>query len=85
MLSGLPNVSYAEAELIPAKNETEEKYIVHKIKDKKTEKGTVFYLVQWKKYPKKIDWTWQSKNQLLEDGLIDYIQQYEDEIKKKTE
>jgi len=38
ILNGLPNVSYVEAELLPASNETEEKFIVRKIINKKNEK-----------------------------------------------
>ena len=49
ILNGLPNVSYAEAELLPAHNEKEEKFIVRKIIGKKTEKKIIYYLVWWKK------------------------------------
>jgi hypothetical protein len=38
ILDTLPNVSYAEAELLPAHNETEEKFIVRKVIGKKIEK-----------------------------------------------
>jgi hypothetical protein len=79
MLNGFPNVSYDEAELKPAK-EKEEKYIIHKIIDKKTIKGKVHYLVWWKRYNKG-ESTWEPKNNLLEDGADEYIQEYEDSIK----
>jgi len=48
ILDTLPNVSYAEAELIKEK-EKEEKFIVKKIIGKKTEKKIIYYLVCWKK------------------------------------
>lgn len=78
ILYDLPNVSYAEAELKRAK-ETEEKFIVKKIVDKRKVKGKIEYLVNWKG-KKKVDWTWENKTQLLEDGLDEYIQEYEDSI-----
>ena len=81
ILDTLPNVSYAEAELIKAK-ETEEKFLVRKIIDKKTEKKIIYYLVWWKKKLKK-DATYEPKTKLLEDGLVEYIKQYEDDCKEK--
>jgi Chromo (CHRromatin Organisation MOdifier) domain len=82
ILDTLPNVSYAEAELLPAQNETEEKFIVRKIIGKKTEKKIMYYLVWWKKSLKK-NATWEPKTKLVEDGLVEYIKQYEDDIKVK--
>ena len=82
ILNELPNVSYAEAELIPAKNETEEKFIVRKIIGKKTEKKIIYYLVWWKKKLKK-DATYEPRSKLLEDNLDEYIKEYEDDIKVK--
>jgi len=82
ILNGLPNVSYAEAELLPAHNETEEKFIVRKIIGKKTEKKIIYYLVWWKKKLKK-DATWEPRSKLLEDNLGEYIKEYEDDIKLK--
>ena len=82
ILNGLPNVSYAEAELLPASNETEEKFIVRKIIDKKSEKKIIYYLVWFKKSLKK-DATWEPRSKLLEDNLDEYIKQYEDDIKEK--
>ncbi len=81
ILFDLPNVSYAEAELIPAK-EAVEKFIIKNIRDKRNNNGVIEYLVHWKGYLVK-DSTWESKTKLLEDGLQNYIQQYEDESKKK--
>ena len=78
LIDGVPNVSFAEAELIPAKGK-EQTYIIHKIIGKKKEKGKTFYLVWWKKY-KKSQSTWESKEKLIEDGAEEYIKQYEDSI-----
>lgn len=80
LLSGVPDVSYAEAELIPAKGNVET-FIIREIFDKKTVKGKVFYNVWWKKYLKK-DSTWEQKENLIEDGAEEYIKQYEDKNKK---
>ncbi len=49
ILDTLPNVSYAEQELLPAHNETEQKFIVRKIINKKSERKIIYYLVWWKK------------------------------------
>ena len=76
LLNGKPNVSYAESELLPAK-EKEEKFIVRQIIDKKTVNKKVFYKVWWKKY-KKADSTWELKSDLIKDGLQEYIDEFED-------
>jgi hypothetical protein len=78
ILFELPNVSYAEEELKPAK-ESEAKYIVRKIIDRKTEKKVIYYLVWWKGKLKK-DSTWEPKTNLLEDNCSNYIKAYEDSI-----
>jgi hypothetical protein len=78
ILSGLPNVSYSEAELMQSKEKTE-KFKVKKIIGSKIEKKKKFYLVHWKGYLKK-DATWELEKTLLEDGLEEYIKDF----KKKT-
>lgn len=79
IINGFPNVSYDQAELMPAK-EKEEKYIINKIIGKKIIKGKVYYLVWWKKYNKS-EATYEPKTNLLEDGAEEYIKEYEDSIK----
>lgn len=81
ILEGKPDVSYSEFELIPSK-EKHSKYIVNKIIGKKTEKGKVFYLV-WFLGELKKNASYQSKDNLIEDGLQDYIDYYENEVKDK--
>jgi len=76
MLAGLPNVSYDQSELLPAKEKVE-KWIVRAIIDKKIEKKVIYYKVWFKKHLK-ADSTWESKTQLLLDGLDEYIKAYED-------
>ena len=81
ILNTLPNVSYAESELMLA--DTDEEYrIVKEIIDRKVEKGKVYYKVWWKR-EKKNESTWEEKDKLLEDGIEDYIQDYHDRQKKK--
>jgi hypothetical protein len=75
ILSEMPNVSFSEYELKPAK-ETEETYKVRKILDKKVIKRTTYYLIWWKGY-KKAESTWESKTELIKDGLKDIILEYE--------
>jgi transposase InsO family protein len=82
LLDGVPNVSYAEAELIPTKS-SEQTYTILKIIDKKTEKGKVYFKVWWKRY-KKSESTWQSEEQLKEDGAQEYIDEYENSLKEKN-
>jgi hypothetical protein len=79
ILFDLPNVSYAEAELLRAK-ESVEKFVVRKIIDKMTKNKIVYYNVWWKGKLKK-DSTWESKANLLEDNCSNYINDYEDSVK----
>jgi hypothetical protein len=85
VLNEFPQVSYAENELLPAK-ETEEKFDVHKFIDKKTEKKVVYYNVWWKRY-KKNEATWEPANVLKEDLGEDLfnelVKDYNDSLKKK--
>jgi len=81
ILFDMPNVSYAEDELLKAK-ESVEKFIVKNIRDKRTNKGVTEYLVHWKGKLVK-DSTWEPKNKLLEDGLKEYIDLFETKLKKK--
>ena len=80
MLSGIYESSYQESELRPA-IEMDEKFIVERIIDKKKIKGRVYYKVKWRK--KNIaDATFEPRIKLIEDGLQEYIKQYEDLQKK---
>jgi hypothetical protein len=78
ILSEMPNVSFSEYELKPAK-ETEETYKLKKIIGKKTEKRKIYYLCWWKGY-KKAESTWEPKTELIKDGLKDEIDEYEKSI-----
>jgi hypothetical protein len=84
-LVDFPNVAYAEAELKPAAEE-EERYEVKKIIGKRSVNKIVQYLVWWKRQLKK-DSTWENRTSLIEDGLEEYIEDYEQSAKnpkKKT-
>jgi len=80
MLEGKPNVSYSEFELLPS-NKKESTYKVKQIIDRKTENKQKYYLVWWKGELKKNS-TWESETALIEDGLQDYIQEFEDNLKE---
>jgi hypothetical protein len=82
LLEGLPNVSYSEYELIPSK-EKETKYKVKKIIGKRKYKGKTQYLVWWNKYLKK-DATYEDEDKLIEDGLQDIINEYNNSLKIKN-
>ena len=87
IVNGFPNVSYQEAELKLATGETEEKFKVKKIIGKKyflekstskNKKKVLYYLVWWKGY-KKDQSTWEKSEKLIEDGLNEYIEAFNDE------
>ncbi len=82
-ISGIENIAYPEHELMLApKTETVEKYIINKIIDKRKVSNKIQYLCWWKKYLK-TDSTWENKKELLEDGASEYIDEYEESLKKK--
>ena len=68
-------VSYQEAELKPANGEEEEKYKVKQIIGKRTYKKVLQYKVWWKGEGKK-EASWEPADQLLKDGLDEYINDY---------
>lgn len=79
LLSGIPNVSFSKYDL-KLSEKKDETYLVKKIIGKRIVKKKVEYLIWWKKYLKK-ESTWEGKKELIEDGLEDYIDQYEKELK----
>jgi len=76
ILNELPNVSYAETELMKA-NEKNETYTVKQIIGKKIENHKTFYKVWWNGY-KKSNSTWEEEQKLLEDGLKEIIDEFND-------
>ena len=82
VLEGIPNVAYTEDELMEApKNVNESKFAVRKLIDRRGVGRTIYYKVWFMKELKK-DANWITKKQLLEDGLDDYIDEYENNLKK---
>ena len=75
-LESIDNVSFTEAQLKPAKGETESKYVVEKIIGRKVEKKKNYYLVKWKNY-KKDESTWEPEEKLRTDGLGQMIEDYD--------
>jgi hypothetical protein len=65
LLNGKSNVSYAESELLPAK-EKQEQFIVERFLKVKTVNKKKMYLVKWKKY-KVIDATFEEEKDLIKD------------------
>ena len=76
MLKDVYEASYQQSELKPAEEKVE-KFIVESIINKKYMKGRVYYLVKWKG-KKTADASWESRSNLIEDGLKQYIKHYED-------
>jgi hypothetical protein len=56
---------------------------VNRIIDKKKEGNIVYYKVWWLKELKSKA-TWEKETQLREDGLDDYIEFYENQVKEKA-
>jgi hypothetical protein len=81
VLNTYPNVSYSENELKPA-DKNEEYFLVKEIIDKKKIRGKTFYLVWFKRELKKNS-SWISEENLLQDGLEDYIDDYNDKMRRK--
>ena len=79
MLEGIKQASYSEDELMKAKNETATKFEVKKVIGKKKVKNNIYYLIWWKGYKKALA-TWESKKELLEDGLQEEINSYESSL-----
>jgi hypothetical protein len=75
LVSTFKGVSYQSSELIPAAGETEEKFKVKKIIGKKKINKVLYYKVWYKGYPKS-EATWELAQNLIEDGLQDYIDEY---------
>jgi len=76
VLEGMPNVSYSEYELLPARaGETETKYSIKQIIGKKKERGIIYYLVWWRGYLKK-ESTWEIEKNLIEDGAKGLLDTY---------
>lgn len=76
IVNGFSNVSYQADELKPSQEAQQETYIVKKIINKRTTNKKIEYLVWWKGY-KKSEATWEPAKTLIEDGLQDYIDDYE--------
>jgi hypothetical protein len=83
LLEGLNNVSFTKDQLkLAPENEKESKFIVERILQKKTVKKKDFYLIKWKKQ-KVSEAGWESKEKLIEDGIGDMIDEFEESIKDK--
>jgi hypothetical protein len=81
IVSHYPNVAYMESELKSATGETEEKWEVQAIRDKRKVGNKIEYLVKWKGY-KVVESTWETRTELIKDGLQEMINEYEDSLKK---
>jgi hypothetical protein len=76
MLSGIPEASYSEFELIKSRFQTE-RYTVKAIIDSREVGRRKEYLVWWQGYKKK-ESTWEPRANLIKDGLKSMIDEYED-------
>lgn len=81
MLEGLPNVSFSEYELLPS-DKKESTFKVKSIIGKKQENKIKYYLVWWENL-KRSESSWEPEQQLLEDGMDEYIKEFEKNYRKK--
>jgi hypothetical protein len=80
----LPFVSYSSYDLKLASKQDENYLLVKKIIGKKIENKVKYYLVWWKRQLKGKA-TWEPETQLLEDGLEDYIKEFEKDARVKAQ
>ena len=73
MLEGIKTNSFTDKQLLPVKDIQETTYNVKSIVNDKTIKKGTFYLVQYSDG----DRLWIAKDELLKDGLNNYIDEYE--------
>ncbi len=79
LLNTKENVSYAESELLKAKEpDDEERYEVRKIIGRKKINNKIHYLVWWRGYLKK-DADWILGSELRKDGLGDLLDEFDGE------
>jgi hypothetical protein len=81
VLEGYPNVSYTDAELKPS-TAVDATYVVERLLDEKRIDGVPHVLVKWKGWKVK-DSTWESKQQLLDDGFEKEIKELETRLKQR--
>ena len=73
MLEKIKTNSFTDKQLLPVKNVQESTYNVKSIVNKKTINKKIYYLVQYSDR----DRLWINKDELLKDGLDNYIDDYE--------
>jgi hypothetical protein len=81
IVNGYPNVSYQEAELKPA-TEQEETFKIKDFVGKRTVNNKIQYKV-WYKGEKKAQAIWQTKEDLVEQGFEDELNDYDEEMAQK--
>lgn len=86
MLDGIKRASYAEMELLPAKDIKESKYYISKFLKFRTQNKKRQVLVRWQNMKKEND-TWQDVEQIIQDigakSYNDYVKKYNEEFKKR--
>ena len=80
VLNNLPNVSFTAKQLIPAKRQ-ERTYLVKQIIDRKVQGNITYYKVWWKGYLKRQS-TWEPATQLIDDGFLNHIKLFNENLKK---
>jgi hypothetical protein len=69
------NASYTEEQLVKAKKQDAEYFVIEKLLQSKMIKNKKHYLVKWKDYPI-ADATWEPATQIIKDGAKRHIQAY---------
>jgi hypothetical protein len=53
-----------------------EEYKIDELMDSKFSQGKLQYLIKWKDYPNRIDWTWEPKNKILPDNRNEFHEKH---------
>ena len=80
LLEGIQQASYTEQQLKPSA-EKETKYKVYAILDHRPKRNPREYKIEWRGYRKKDTYTWEPKQQLIEDGFQEILKKYNEKNK----
>lgn len=70
VIEGYPNVAYTKNQLLIARNQTkpeleEDEFEIYRFRGKRTRRRKVEYLIEYKGYPKRSDFEWKTRTELV--------------------
>ena len=54
----------------------EEEYEIDELMDSRLSRGKLQYLVKWKDYPNRVDWTWEPESKILPENREEFHEQH---------